>query len=389
MVHALLLVARWIAVAHDHWRTSVADGRPRDVEIALLKERLERVRSENDILRERLARIDPRRRPHYRPWERMRILWHQARYLLSLAATAKAFLVTVQTLVNWRRAVERGEGPEVDGRVPLRRISDAAAELVLRIKRDWPRWGSRRIAGILARLGLSASRTTVQRLLQRPPPAPTRANDVRGLRGRLVPARPDHVWLMDFTRVGSMLRSVVVGAVIDGFSRRVLAIAVCHGEPTALFAVRLLRDAVRRNGAPTWMVTDRGTQFTASGFTRVLRRLGIGHRYGAVGRKGSIALLERFWRTMKSEYAGGLVLFRPLGSIRVRLTSYVAWLNRDMPHQGLAQRTPEEVHTGRSTRPAAVPLRAGLVARCGFPVVYAEYVAGDRDLPVLRLRRAA
>ena len=380
MVHALLFIAHWIAVAHDRWRASLADGSPRDVEIAVLKERLERLRSENDILRERLARIAPRRRPHYRPWERLRILWHQARYRLSLAATAKAFLVTVQTLVNWRRAVERGEGPEVDGRVPLRRISDAAAELALRIKRDWPRWGSRRIAGILARIGLVASRTTVQRLLRRPPRRPARLIDFRGLRGPLVAKRPGHLWLMDFTRIGSVLRSVRIGAVIDGFSRRVLAIDVCHGEPTALFAVRLLRDAVRRHGAPTWMVTDHGKQFTASLFTRTLRRLGTGHRYGAIGKSGSIALIERFWRACKSEYAHGLVLFFPVGSIRQALVRYCAWFNQHRPHQGLGHKTPDEVHAGMSTRPAAVPLRAALVVR---------HVGGDRELPVLSLRPAA
>ena len=45
MVQALLMIARWIAVAHDRWRSSLADASPRDVEIAVLKERLERLRS--------------------------------------------------------------------------------------------------------------------------------------------------------------------------------------------------------------------------------------------------------------------------------------------------------------------------------------------------------
>ena len=145
-------------------------------------------------------------------------------------------------------------------------------------------------------------------------------------------------------------------------------------------ASQAVAEAVRRFGAPTWMVTDCGTQFTAGIFTRALRRLGIGHRYGAVGRKGSISIIERFWRTMKAEHAHGLILFRPLRAIRARLEAYAAWFNEHRPHQGLAQRTPDEVHTGRSTRPRAVPLRAVLVA---------EHLAGDRDLPVLRLRRAA
>ena len=103
MVKALLLIARWISQAHDRWCAETATRRPLAVEVAVLKERVERLRAENDLLRARLGRIDPRRRPHYRPWERLSILWHQARYRLSLLATAKAFMVSFQTLVNWRR----------------------------------------------------------------------------------------------------------------------------------------------------------------------------------------------------------------------------------------------------------------------------------------------
>ena len=51
---------------------------------------------------------------------------------------------------------------------------------------------------------------------------------------------------------GRLFRSVRVGAVVDGFSRKVLAIAVAPTEPSALFAVRLLRRAIREFGPPTW-----------------------------------------------------------------------------------------------------------------------------------------
>ena len=48
------------------------------------------------------------------------------------------------------------------------------------------------------------------------------------------------------------------------------------------------------------MITDRGRQFTATAFRRAVRRLGIRQRFGAVGRVGSLALLERCWRTLKA-----------------------------------------------------------------------------------------
>jgi transposase InsO family protein len=187
---------------------------------------------------------------------------------------------------------------------------------------------------------------------------------------------------VDFTRVGGLFRSVFVGAVIDAFSRRVLALRVCAGEPTAAFAVRLLRDAVRGRGPPRYLVTDHGRQLTSAAFTRALARRGIRHRYGAVARTGSrgLARIDRFWRSMKSEYARGLFLYRPLRSIERDLTSFVSWFNAERSHQALRQRTPDEIHCGRRRRPLRSVTRG---------VLAVGLIAGDRRLPVLRLRRAA
>jgi putative transposase len=380
MVRALLLIARWIAVAHARWCATTATRRPLAVELAVLKERLERAHAENDLLRARLRRIEPRRRPHYRPWERLNILWHQARYRLSLDATARAFLVSVQSLLNWAKDAAKNDCHLVDGRTPIKRPTDLVAALVLRLKREWPRWGTRRVAGVLVRIGIAASRSTVQRILRRPgKPAPAQAQ-VRGTRGPLLAKRPQHIWFLDFTRVGGLLRSVRVGAVVDAYSRKVLAIGVAPKEPSAASAVALLREAIRRYGPPTWVVTDHGKQFTAAAFIRALRLHGIRRRYGAVGRKGSISIIERFWRSLKSEHAHGLILFRPLAAIRARLRAYVAWFNAHRPHQGLGGRTPDEAFTGRARTPKSVPLRA---------VLEVEHLDGNRDLPMLRLRRAA
>jgi transposase InsO family protein len=86
--------------------------------------------------------------------------------------------------------------------------------------------------------------------------------------------------------VGGFFHSVRVGAVIDAFSREVLAIGVVAREPTAAFAVRLLRDAIAVAGAPSWVVTVHGSQFTSEAFRLARRRGGIRGRYGALGRSG-------------------------------------------------------------------------------------------------------
>ena len=56
------------------------------------------------------------------------------------------------------------------------------------------------------------------------------------------------------------------------------------------------------------------------------------------------------------------------------------WFNTEHPHQGLDQRTPDEVHFGHNSRATTIPLRAQMTV---------EYIDGDASLPVLRLRSAA
>ena len=165
MHEALILIARAIALAHDQWRSTIGRRRPLSGKIAVLEGRLERLEAENTLLRARLLRVPARRRPHYRPHERLEILWHAARYRLSVTATAAAFAVTRHTIISWRR-VSRRKDPRLLPRMGC--ITDLVRELAHRLKAEWPQWGTRRIAGQLARLGIKASRSSVQRILRRP-----------------------------------------------------------------------------------------------------------------------------------------------------------------------------------------------------------------------------
>jgi transposase-like protein len=146
MTRALLLVARWIAAAHDRWRAEVSRRRPLRAEVDELRDSLQRLREENDLLHARLRRLDPRRRPRYRPFERLRILWHQARHGLSVRATARAFGLSVQTIVEWRTEVASGRSRLVRTRHPGNALPDLVTELVHLVKREWARWGTRRVA---------------------------------------------------------------------------------------------------------------------------------------------------------------------------------------------------------------------------------------------------
>ncbi len=377
MHQALLLVAAVIARAHDHWRRRAGRRRLLSSRLAVLEERVARLEAECDLLRARLLGIPGRRRPHYRRHERLDILWHAARYGLSVEKTAQAFVLSVQTILNWHRVMRRKDPHLLP---PLRGLPDLVHDLVHRLRVEWPRWGTRQVAGQLARLGVKASRSSVQRILRRGPrrPAEPECTDTRGR--VLLAKRPDHIWMIDFTQVGGIVRPLWIGAVIDAFSRRVLVVSAIRGGPNSAFAVRLLRRAMRRNGTPRWLVTDKDPVLRGVSLQQLLTGHGIFRRYGAVGRRGNIALIERTWRSMKQEYVRHLFLHRLIRALEVRLRRRARWHNGARPHQGLGQRTADDVYYKRRPRKART-LTAG--------TLHVWFLDGDPRLPVLRLRDAA
>jgi transposase-like protein len=133
MHEALMLIARAIALAHDRWRARVGTRRPLSGKIAVLEELVQRLEAENALLRARFLRLPARRRPRYRPHERLEILWHAARHRLSGTATAHAFGLSRQTVINWRRITKRKNPPLLS---PMKGLSGLIHELIHRLKRE-------------------------------------------------------------------------------------------------------------------------------------------------------------------------------------------------------------------------------------------------------------
>ena len=136
MIRALLLVAQWIGSAHDRWRRSGARRRPLAAEADAPRDRIEKLRSGNGLLRTRLRRLDPHRRPHFRPWERLEILAHRVRYGMSIETTARAFVLAHQSIVNWIRDSERAIVRLVRSREPVNKLPDLVGEISRIVKRE-------------------------------------------------------------------------------------------------------------------------------------------------------------------------------------------------------------------------------------------------------------
>src|SRR5450830_1166042 len=118
--------------------------------------------------------------------------------------------------------------------------------------------------------------------------------------------------MVDLTDVKGLFGIVTfkVAVVFDAFSRMPLSARVFSKEASAAEIARLVSRTARRHGRPSHFVSDQGRCFTGQVFRRKLRRLGVKQRFGAIGKKGSIALIERLWRTLKDTF--GLRLLRPL-----------------------------------------------------------------------------
>jgi transposase InsO family protein len=153
---------------------------------------------------------------------------------------------------------------------------------------------------------------------------------------------------------------------------------------------RFVSKAARRHGRPVHFISDHARCFTGQVFRRKLLRLGVKQRFGAVGKKGSIALIERLWRTLKDTL--GLRLIGPLVAEDLMVKVEIGLLHyaHFRPHQALGGATPAEVYFGRTpSHLSAIPPPRGRPGEGPMDLPFrVEYLDAERLLPVL-VRKAA
>jgi len=315
------------------------------------------------------------------------------------------------------------EGPRaiVQTREPVNKFPEFVAYIVRRLKVLCPSMGKAKIAQVLCRAGLHLGSTTVQRMLL-PKPRPRPAS-VSSPFSRVVAAkRPNHVWHADLTTVPTSLGFWTpwfpfslpqrwpfcwrIGAAIDHYSRHIMGLAVFESLPSSEEVRAFLGRAAHAAGtAPKHLITDHGSQFTDDGFRQWCARRGIHQRFGAVGKYGSIAVVERFIRTMKNECTRRLLVPYQRTTLRRELALYVDWFNGHRPHDALDTATPDEIYFRRlpaSRKPRFEPRRswprgsscakprAPFRGRCGQGIgLTVRHLAGRKHLPIVELERAA
>lgn len=175
----------------------------------------------------------------------------------------------------------------------------------------YPFYGSRRLAAVLRRDGWLVNRKRIKRLMQvmgleaiyQKPNTSQGHPDHKVypylLRG-LVIDRPNQVWCADITYIPMAKGFVYLVAVMDWFSRRVLAWRVSISMDPS-FCVAALAEALALHGPPEIFNTDQGVQFTSGDFLTELETSGVRISMDGKGRYLDNIFIERLWRSLKYE----------------------------------------------------------------------------------------
>jgi putative transposase len=222
-----------------------------------------------------------------------------------------------------------------------------------------PFYGSRRMTVWLAQEGFAVNRKRVQRLMRlmgieaiHPRPRTTEsAAEHRKfpylLRDREI-TKPDEVWAADITYIPMSSGYMYLVAIIDWYSRYVLAWRLSNSLESS-FCVEVLEEALSQR-RPEIFNTDQGVQFTSRMFTGRLEAASVSISMDGKGRALDNVFVERLWRSVKYEHVY-LHDHSTVRSLHRGLEQYLAYFNRERPHQGLGYCTPWDVYRGAEVVP--------------------------------------
>lgn len=303
------------------------------------------------------------------------ILLLRAAHNWNLTQTAERFLFTAETIASWtKRAATEETEDFITLSSPVNKFPEFVAESVRQLKTLSPFLGKAGNAEILSRAGLHLGVTTVQRMLTKTDSAPSNSQEATpevtatkpaAKSKRIKSKRPNHIWLMGMTVVpilSGMWTAWLPFALpqvrpfcywlcvlMDHKSRKVLEVHSFLKQPNARDVNQVLTATIQSCGcAPKYLICDQGSQFTNADFKCLIKRKNICVRYGAVGKHGSIALIERLIWSIKYEWLNGVSVPARMKEFQTLLDDSRTWHNTSRPHMALKGKTPNEVYYHRS-----------------------------------------
>ncbi len=218
-----------------------------------------------------------------------------------------------------------------------------------------PFYGVRRMTAWLAQQGYGVNRKRVRRLMRRMGleaiyPKPRLSVPVPGhriypyrLRGLKID-RPNQVWGGDITYIRLRQGFIYLVAILDWFSRYVVAWEVSVSLESA-FCLTALEWALK-TGSPEIFNSDQGAQFTSEVFTQRLEERGITISMDGRGRAMDNIFVERLWRSVKYEEVY-LKDYEQVSEAVTNLRNYFLFYNHERVHQALEYQTPAAIYFGK------------------------------------------
>jgi putative transposase len=237
--------------------------------------------------------------------------------------------------------------------VPIRERDLELMRLIDEIHLKYPFYGSRRMRNELRDLGHEVGRghvsTVMQKmgmraLYQKPRlSAPHSEHKIYPYLLRDVEITgANHCWAADITYLPMARGFCYLVAIMDWASRRVMAWRLSN-TLDASFCIEALEEAIANYGTPEIFNSDQGSQFTSDTFTDILKANGIRISMDSRGRWMDNIFIERLWRSVKYEEVY-LKAYPDLVEAKRELTKYFEFYNKRRRHQGLDDRTPDEVY---------------------------------------------
>jgi putative transposase len=157
--------------------------------------------------------------------------------------------------------------------------------------------------------------------------------------------RPNQAWAADITYIPMAHGFMYLFAVIDWYSRRVLAWRLSNTLTTD-FCLEAVTEAITRYGVPEIFNTDQGCQFTSAEFTGLLQHHGIQISMDGKGRWVDNVFVERLWKSVKYENVY-LHAYDSVSEVKAGLSGYFSFYNERRPHRSLDGQTPDSIYFGR------------------------------------------
>ena len=218
---------------------------------------------------------------------------------------------------------------------------------------NYPFAGSRMLRDLLRADGVAVGRDLVATLMRRMGIAalyrrPNTSKPAAGhkiypyLLRSLTVERPNQVWAMDITYIAMARGFVYLAAVVDWFTRRVMAWRLSI-TMEADFCAEAVEEALGKHGKPDIFNTDQGSQFSSAAFTGLLAQHGIAISMDGRGAWRDNVFVERLWRSVKYEEVY-LRAYDSVAEARASLGRYLTFYNSRRPHSSLDARTPDQAY---------------------------------------------